>query len=380
MGKFLFQQRKILKLISLIIGATFLIWMICEFYKETLSQHFTFKFIHFKESSCESILGEGNFSDVVNTISGECIHVPQPLAIRTNIKEDEFESCLRIWNPKGCSLYLYSKKEASNCMKISSRKKKYIFLIGDSRMFNLYFQISTIFGAYNISSPYSKEKLFRSDFINEEVNLNITFHRKGIVDSNFVDLVNDIKEVSKNQPLILVIGISLHMVSTFNESIKGIEKFQFYLTQVKQVLHDMALNSLVLWFMSPAKSNSMKAHRRYSVRHSPYRLPKNIKKKTEYVKKYAEMIQEKALESLKNNRERNEMFKFVYKYNEEAQKILSGTPVKLWFGPVSMGEQTLDDYDDHVHLASYVNYNLMQVMLNIFCNEKMNVPPHHCCS
>ncbi|KAK6632527.1 hypothetical protein RUM43_013295 [Polyplax serrata] len=245
----------------------------------------------------------------------------------------------REWQPYGCMMHNYTQMDTKKCFRLYHFVGCYnnFLFIGDSRLFELYAAfLKTINN--NAVFKHNKSQSYTDSYLGLQVEYIYNPFLLGSFGHNITRWRNS------DYPTILILGFGISEKPSIKakDYLTRLKQFKQNLTQLKPIFNTLVVKNVkVIWTLQePVKHNGVHMH------------GKNI-----------------------NNT-------IIDLYNSAAIEILKLSKVDLLISNRKLSAPFLDDMKDGFILQSehIAKRTGSQILLNIYCNDKMNFQDGSCCS
>ncbi|CAG0914265.1 unnamed protein product [Notodromas monacha] len=251
-----------------------------------------------------------------------------------------------VWQSYGCMMHTYTPANAQMCMEYLSflHQKNKIVFVGDSRTRDLYFQFLRHFGFNEDVSNWKREERHKDHtFSAHNLNLEVHFKWRPIVNDSWIQMID---EFYHEEPTLTIASAGSWQMKKSNGSADGLMDFKVSFTSWAAKADDYLAakpRARLIWSLQdPVDAENLEPSRRMVTN---------------------ELIDE---------------------YNMAAMDILKANP-RIWVwssarlvtqGMMSGGSV----HTDGLHLINAPKNIHVQMLLNLYCNDKMNYEDGTCCS
>ncbi|KAK4010994.1 N-acetylneuraminate 9-O-acetyltransferase [Daphnia magna] len=279
-----------------------------------------------------------------------------------------------LWQPYGCMIHSLSRIDANNCLRktrFQTGEDSHWAFIGDSRIRQLYFEIlklvdpeaepsvivKDIYGnnldqllidvpfrvsaiATEQTNVYSRplEKAHSSlTYNNSELSFRMTFFWRPIFNQSAVDLIHQLG-LSKSVPNVVIAGSGAWDIKLSNGSDAVLDVYESNLEQVAKAANNWPnRNSKLLWKLQDPVDSSKLSEQRQVISND-----------------------------------------LIDEYNEIALRVFQHSRFQIWKSArlVTEGMVTADD---GLHLNAVTLKHHVQMLMNMYCNERMGFDDGTCC-
>ncbi|XP_014666297.1 PREDICTED: CAS1 domain-containing protein 1-like isoform X2 [Priapulus caudatus] len=240
-----------------------------------------------------------------------------------------------VWQPYGCMLHSYDKRDARYCMRYINYwgGQTHILFVGDSRIRQLYEQL-----VHHISLQEIPTGAKHSDmqFIDNELNLKVEFKWMPVANASMYELFKSY--LNRDKPNVLFVGSATWTIKADNASKEALEEYREVLTNVAPIFEQLKPYMKILWILQdPVLQDKL----------SPER----------------QMITNDQLDL----------------YNKAAMEVLDDSCI-IWKSSRLVAQGYNGDSVDGLHVGAIaLNYDV-QILLNMHCNDHMNFNDGTCCA
>ncbi|KAL5006102.1 hypothetical protein ScPMuIL_017260 [Solemya velum] len=244
-----------------------------------------------------------------------------------------------IWQPYGCMMHEYSKEDARRCMHYISYwgGRNHIAFLGDSRIRQLYFAFANLLSKTEISAYKAWSDL---SFTDSDISLKVEFLWHPMVN---ISMYNVYKSWLMNQPNTrpnkVVTGSATWCIKKDNGSKTALDNYRVNLTLIRPFYAKLKDSTDILWMLQdPVVEEKLNGNR--------------------------SMITNEQIDS----------------YNRVALEELEKSVAQLWSSSRLVAQGLKKESVDGIHMSDAAIHHDIQMLLNSYCNDKMNHYDGTCCS
>lgn len=296
------------------------------------------------------------------------------------------------WQPYGCMIHKYNEKDIQTCFKYIKyyNGMNRFYFIGDFRIKQIYTSfVHQIDPSYQVifSDELSINNCKNLTYENKDLNLEVNFIWKPIIDEAVYNLVESLLHVYNKKPSFLVMGMATNYLLMNGTSANNLDSFKTNLSNLVEMINSYN-------YENHSELKKLKNTR----------IRREEEKNTKFDKDVTKLQTESSEENIIKNNDDSSFYwmlqdpidesklsfnrtlfdsitnQQIDEYNRAAISILYHSTVKVWSSSRLISQGFNKDSHDGLHIGKYALNIDSQILFNSYCNDRLNFADASCCS